>query len=337
MRMGSIYRQSTALFISNILLLVGGYGFKIYLARSIGAEGLGLFALGESLIAFALIGSVWSLDETVFRFIPQFRASHESGRLQRLIWASIWQVLICSGLTAAILLFTRNFWAGWVFKNQALAAALVFFALMLPARAMAMLVRMIARSYKEVLRVVVIQTFVAFPVKVLLSVVLIAGGWGLTGWLTGEAFAYVVSAVLLGWLALHLTPQGARAPVLALRQESAVYAFAGTMIGRSLLGSANSHLGIFLLGIFLSTREVGIYSVSFTMVALMAMLQSTMNGAFAPHIPELYALRRTGELVEMYYRITRWNLIATLPLFVLYIIMAKPIMGFLAKSSRKDL
>jgi O-antigen/teichoic acid export membrane protein len=49
--MGSIYRQSTALFISNILLLVGGYGFKIYLARSIGAEGLGLFALGESLMA----------------------------------------------------------------------------------------------------------------------------------------------------------------------------------------------------------------------------------------------------------------------------------------------
>ena len=82
-----------------------------------------------------------------------------------------------------------------------------------------------------------------------------------------------------------------------------------------------------MLGIFLTTREVGIYSVSFTMMTVMGMLQGAMNGAFSPHIPELYALGRIEELVEMYYRITRWNLIAALPLFVLYLIMAKPIMG----------
>ena len=174
--MGSVFRQSSALLAGNIFLLLGGYGFKIYLARTVGADGLGLFALGESLMAFALIGSVWSLDQTVFRFIPQFKASHEAGRLQRIIWASIWHVLFWSVLTGAVLWATRNFWADWVFKNQAFAGALVFFALMLPARATSILVRMIARSYKEVLRVVVIQAVIAFPIKVLLSVALIAGG-----------------------------------------------------------------------------------------------------------------------------------------------------------------
>jgi O-antigen/teichoic acid export membrane protein len=333
--MGSVFRQSSALLAGNIFLLMGGYGFKIYLARTVGAEGLGLFALGESLMAFALIGSVWSLDQTVFRFIPQFKASHEAGRLQRIIWASIWHVLFWSVLTGAVLWATRNFWADWVFKNRAFAGALVFFALMLPARALTILVRMIARSYKEVFRVVVIQAVIAFPIKVLLSVALIAGGWGLAGWLTGEACAYVLSALLLGWLAFHLTPKEAQAPILALRLEPAVYSFAGTMIGRTLLGTANSHLGIFLLGIFLTTREVGIYSVSFTMITVMGMLQGAMNGAFSPHIPELYALGRIEELVEMYYRITRWNLIAALPLFVLYLIMAQPIMGVFGEEFTK--
>ncbi len=325
--MGSVFRQSAALFAGNLLLIAGGFFFKIYLARTVGAEGLGLFALGESLVAFALVCSLWSLDETAFRFIPQFRAARETDRLRRLIWASCWQVLLWSVLTAAILVLTRNFWADRVFKNPTFAFALAFFALMLPARSLSMLVRMIARSYQEVLRVVVIQTFIAFPVKVVLSVLLIAAGWGLSGWLTGEALSYLLSAILLGWLALHLTPGQARIPLLALRLEPAVYSFAGTMIGRTLLGAASSNLGTFLLGVFLSTRDVGVYSVSLTMVALMAMLQSTMNGAFAPHIPELYTTGRSGELVEMYYRITRWNLIATLPLFVLYVVMAKPLMG----------
>lgn len=324
---GSVFRQSAALFAGNVLLIAGGFFFKIYLAHTVGADGLGLFALGESLVAFALIFSVWSLDETAFRFIPQFRAARETGRLRRLIWASCWHVLLWSVLTAAILVLTRHFWAVRVFRNPAFAFALVFFALMLPARSLSMLVRMIARSYKEVLRVVVIQTFIAFPVKVVVSVLLIAAGWGLSGWLTGEALSYLLSALLLGWLALHLTPAQARAPLLALRLERVVYSFAGTMIGRTILSAASSNLGTFLLGIFLSTRDVGIYSVAFTMVALMAMLQSTMNGAFAPHIPELYTAGRSRELVEMYYRITRWNLIATLPLFVLFIIMAKPVMG----------
>ena len=60
----------------------------------------------------------------------------------------------------------------------------------------------------------------------------------MSGWLTGEACAYMLSALLLGWLALHLTPKEAQTPILALRLEPAVYSFAGTMIGRTLLGDS---------------------------------------------------------------------------------------------------
>lgn len=327
LKMGSVFRQGAVLFVGNILVFGGGFFFKIYLARTVGADGVGLFALGESLMVFALVFSVWSLDQTVFRFIPQFIASHEVERVRRIIWGSCWHVIVWSVLTAAILLVTRNFWADRVFNNAAFALALVFFALMLPARSFAMVVRMIARSYREVVRVVAIQTFICFPLKVALSVLLIAAGWGLSGWLAGEAVSYLVSAALLGWLAFHLTPVQARKPQMVLRLERAVYAFTGTMIGRTLLLAASSNLGTFLLGLFLRAKEVGIYSISITIVTLLSTLQSTVNGAFGPHIPELYSTGRSGELVELYYRITRWNLIIILPLIVLFIVMAKEVLG----------
>ena len=326
-RMGSIIRQGAALLGGNLVLIVGGYAFKIYLARTVGAEGLGLFALGETLMGFALLLTLWSLDETVFRFIPQFTALKATDRLQRLLWAAIFHVLVFGILVASILFFTRHFWAARVFHNNALSGVLCFFALMLPPRALSVLFRQIARGYKEVKWIVISQSFIAFPCKVALSLILIAFGWGLSGWLVGEAFAYIVSAAMLGWLVWRLTPQAARTPLREIRQEPTVYAFAGTMIGISLLSVTANSLGPLLLGIYLSARDVGVYSVALTLVGIMTLVQSNVNSVFAPHIPELYAADSITELMEIYYRVTRCNLAATFPLFVIYVLMAPDVMG----------
>ena len=205
-RMGSILRQSAVLFMGNVLLLLGGYGFKIFLARRIGAEGLGIFALGECLVSFALLLVVWEMQQAFFRFIPEFMSRGEFERIRRLIWSSVFQVLFLSLAAAGVLYGTREFWGENVFQAGGLAGALAVFAFMLPPRALEVAARQLARSYKEVRRVVIIQTFVAFPVKVSVSMMLIGVGWGLSGWLWGEAVAYLVSAAGLGWLAFKLTP-----------------------------------------------------------------------------------------------------------------------------------
>jgi O-antigen/teichoic acid export membrane protein len=326
-RMGSIIRQSTALFAGNIILILGGYAFKIFLAGTVGAEGLGLFALGETLMGFALLLTLWSLDETVFRFIPQFIALQATGRLQRLLWAAVFHVLLFGTVAAALLFLTRHFWAGTVFHNKALSGALCFFALMLPARALSALFRQIARGFKEVKWIVISQSLIAFPVKVVLAVILITLGWGLSGWLLGEVFSYIISAAMLGWLAWQLTPVVARPPVPGIRQERAVYAFTGTMVGLSLLGVTDKSQAPLLLGIYLGASDVGVYSVALTMVGIMTMVQSTVNSIFAPHIPELHASGNTAALVELYYQVTRTNLAATFPLFVIYLLMAHSIMA----------
>jgi len=325
--MDSIIRQGAALFGGNLVLILGGYVFKIYLARTVGAEGLGLFALGETLMGFALLVTLCSLDEAVFRFIPQFTALREAGRLQRLVWGSIFHVLVLSIPIATLLFLTRHFWSGRVFHNDALAGALCFFALMLPARALATLFRQIARGYKEIKWIIISQSLIAFPCKIAVSLILITLGWGLSGWLVGEAFSYVISAAILGWLVWHLTPEAVRPLLPRVRQEPAVYAFAGTLMGISLLSVTANSLGPLLLGIYLSASDVGVYSIALTLVSIMTMVQGNINSIFAPHIPELHAAGCTAELVEIYYRVTRCNLSATFPFFVIYLLMAQYVMA----------
>ncbi len=326
LRMGSVLRQSAVLFGGNIFLMAGGYGFKIYLARTVGAEGIGLFTLADSLVSFALLFVVWELQQAVFRFLPEFRSKGNSGGMRRLIWASIWHVLLLSLAGLFLLAVTRSFWARY-FGNPALAGVLLFFAVMLPFRALEMVIRLISRAYKEVLRVTAIQTFISFPFKIIVSVFLITGGLGLVGWLWGELASAVVSVLLLGWLAFHLTPREARRPLLTVKQDSSVYLFLASMVGIAFIGVANGKLGVLLIGSYLDPKSVGVYSVAVTTAGLITMLQSALNGVFAPHITEMNASGSKAELALMFYRVTRWNLMATLPVFIIYVAMADQLMA----------
>ena len=98
------------------------------------------------------------------------------------------------------------------------------------------------------------------------------------------------------------------------------------MMGRSLLSVTTNSLAPLLLGIYLGASDVGVYSIALTLVGIMTMVQSNINSVFAPHIPELYASGGTPELMEIYYRVTRCNLAATFPLFVIYLLMAHYVM-----------
>ena len=160
---------------------------------------------------------------------------------------------------------------------------LTIFAVIVPIGALGRIFRMMARGHTEVKRVVLIETIVAFPAKVLVSVILILLGWGLVGWIIGELVSYLVLCVGFGALAFHLTPVSSRRPQWALH-ESLIYKFTATMTGMTALGLATGRLGSFLLAIFLNPAAVGIYSVAVTMAGISEMVQSAANSTFAPHL-----------------------------------------------------
>ncbi|MGE5138464.1 MAG: hypothetical protein ACM3JD_03290, partial [Rudaea sp.] len=52
-QMGKLSSQSLFFFIGTLFTTTVGFFFKIYVARVLGSEGLGLYALGMSVVAFA--------------------------------------------------------------------------------------------------------------------------------------------------------------------------------------------------------------------------------------------------------------------------------------------
>src|SRR5271157_5025727 len=80
-QVGHISRQSGVFFAGTVFTAAFGYLFKIYLARVLGPEDLGLYALGGTLIGFLGIFNALGLPQSAVRFVAEYQAA---GRFREL-------------------------------------------------------------------------------------------------------------------------------------------------------------------------------------------------------------------------------------------------------------
>jgi O-antigen/teichoic acid export membrane protein len=92
------------------------YGSNILLSRGLGAEALGIFAFGLSVVKIGgLLGNL-GLDETVQRVIPEYRSASEEEKLAGLIQLAILVPVIVGSIVSGIFLHFRashrHIWVG---------------------------------------------------------------------------------------------------------------------------------------------------------------------------------------------------------------------------------
>src|SRR5881394_2610489 len=100
-RIGSISRQSTVYFAGTILTAAAGYFFKIYLSRKLGAEALGLYTLGMTVIGVLGLFNALGMPAAAARFVSAYSVRREFARLGDFLRTSIFLLLACNLLLGA--------------------------------------------------------------------------------------------------------------------------------------------------------------------------------------------------------------------------------------------
>src|SRR5579864_6398772 len=88
-RLGSISRQSAVYFAGTIFTAAAGYFFKVYLARTLGAEALGLYALGMTIIGFVGLFNSLGLPMAAARFVAAYCARGDYLKLSNFLRGSL--------------------------------------------------------------------------------------------------------------------------------------------------------------------------------------------------------------------------------------------------------
>ncbi len=326
-QVGHISRQSGIFFAGTLFTAAFGYAFKIYLARVLGPEDLGLYALGITLIGIIGIFNSLGLSHSAVRFVAAYQATGKFKQLHALLWRGAGLLLAANVVLAILLLVCGPFFAIHFYHAPRLVKYLPLFALMMLAGVLSGFYGKVLVGYRDVKLRTLIVNFIGSPLTMLLSMLLITTGLGLFGYLAAQIASAVIVSLLLLLAVRQLTPAAARFSAQSgSLPEREVWSFSASMLGIGGMEFVMGQADRIALGYFRNAREVGIYAIAATVVVYVPLVLSSINQIFAPTISDLHTRGEYALLARLFQSLTKWAIGITLPLALVLIILARPMM-----------
>jgi O-antigen/teichoic acid export membrane protein len=324
---GHISKQSGVFFAGTLFTTALGYLFKVYLARVLGAEDLGLYALGMTFVGFLGPFTSLGLVESAVRFASAYRASSNWEKLHSLLWrggAILFGTNLVSGI---VLLLVGGRVAVRFYHSTALAHYIPWFAMLMLVGGISTFYSRVLAGYRQVARRTLITNFIGTPANMLLSIILISVGWKLKGYLCAQVLSGSVICCLILAMVWKFTPSAARPRShRTVPLDAEVWSFSATAVGVLFLEFIIAHVDKVALGFFRNAREVGIYSISAAIVAYVSLILNSVNQVFSPMIADLHTRNDMVMLGRLYRTLTRWILGLTLPLAIIIMVFSVPIL-----------
>jgi O-antigen/teichoic acid export membrane protein len=338
----SISRQSSVFLLGTLFTVAAGYLFKVYVARTLGAEALGIYTLGMTAGGLVSIVGAAGVPQTASRFVAIYASTGQTRRLTRFLWFGALTLLVTNGLVGCLMVAGRRWIAERLYHTPVLAQYMHFFAAIMVLGALTTFLGQALAGYKDVARRTVITNFIGTPANMVVSVALLTMGLGLWGYLAAQVASALLVLGLLARAVWKLTPKTATAQLESAPGtarmplfENEVVAFAVVLFGMQALEFLSSQSDRIMLGIYLNAREVGIYSVAASMVAFVGLFLQSINQIFAPTIAELFSKGEHDLLLRLYQTLTKWSLGLTIPLAFGIMVFAKPLMGVFGPDFRE--
>ena len=325
--LGQIFRQSTVFFLGTLFTMGAGYLVKVYVARVLGAEQLGIYALGMTMVSLVQMAGMLGLHGTAPRFVSAYNATGKFDELRGYLTRSTGAIILLNLLWAVGLVLGGSWIARNLYHAPDLAQYIPLFAVLAVLGAVNVFYCQVLAGFKDIAKRTVITNFVGSPLVIALTVMLLALGTGMWGYLSAQIASSVVVVALLVAAARKLTPREARfslaaVPPLGPEVKSMALAFLGMSALEFLVTQADK----IMLGLYLNARVVGIYVLASTLSSFIPMILQSVNQIFAPVIADLHAQGRRDVLQKLFQTLTKWVVGLTFPLACVMIVFASRLM-----------
>ncbi|MEC8610820.1 MAG: oligosaccharide flippase family protein [Bacteroidota bacterium] len=320
-----IIGQSLVFFVGSVVSVIIGFFFKIYLSRHLGAEGLGLYALGVSILGILGIFLSLGYGNGLVKFVSKYIAEKKNRRLYSYINNTLVINVLISSSLGCLFFFFPAIISEFLLSNSRLTPYVPYFGGLLFINGILVIADQSIRGLQEVKSSTLINTFVRLPIKIGVTVCLFSFGIGLEGYILAEIIGGLLAAFLLGRLIVRLLPGTYLMIVEKTNSEEKQFRF--NLLFTNTLLALQRYGDRFIIVIFLSETELGIYSVVLTIATFIPLVLSSVNSIFQPIISSLFSQNLMTELAYYFKLCTRYIFIISFPLIAFTILFNQSIMG----------
>ncbi|MEI6756576.1 MAG: polysaccharide biosynthesis protein [Chlorobium sp.] len=300
------------------------FGYNLVVARMLGAEALGIYALAIAVIQIAEVLAVSGLDSGVLRFVNL--NSHDPLRQKAAIGSAIKTGLFFSGAVTLLLLLFSAHIASLLNGSRLLQLAICCYAAAIPFNVATVLFGHAIQGFRQ-LKPKIIATQVLSPFLLLLLTVLLRFAVG-----RDEALLLPFALAAAGaffWIRPFLKKNSGvvSMDIVHARSDKAMLAYAVPFMAVSLLSMMTHWLDVMMLGMLTDTATVGLYHPAARTAGLLRSVLLAFAGIAAPMIAELHSRNQNVEIGRIYKMVTRWILSIVIPPAILFMVLPESVLG----------
>lgn len=329
--------QTSFLLAGNVFTLVAGLPFQVYLSRTLGAEGLGLYGLLEG-VAAVIMGIVGlGVAQTVLRYLPHHVARGEYAAARSLVRQGTIVVLLAGAVGYAVLASGHGLIISLWPEFEGHTDSILLYALTLPLGLGLHFATQAMRGLMEIRQVVIATSFVQFAVKAATAIVLLGVGFGVYGYIGAVVVSQLIAAI---WLSLSLLRLVSRLPQgnmeTGIADGTSWRKYAGVMYANSLLGLGTAQMDRFLLGAFANASLVGVLMIAKTLQGIPAVFLQVFIIAASPLLSAAHASDNHRDRENLYHLTTDWLVRVSAPLILFLLVFAEPVLALFGKTFARE-
>jgi O-antigen/teichoic acid export membrane protein len=301
-----------------------GFAFIALAVRILGAGKYGLYREVTQVLLISATLAPGGFQFAAVRFIARARALHRPGAVRGSATVAVW-----GGATVSILVFIglillakpiADHFAQDVSKQGELAHLLRLGALFVPLYSMTLVLLYCTQGYRTLLPTTTVNDVGLPLLRFALGTSAILLGLevaGLVGALVISAALALVGAL---WFYRRLLTDEERSAT-PHREVGPIVRFALLLGASNLFSTQSLGLGIILLGIFSTDRNVGLFAVALALQAAGGVFLQSLVGIWAPVVTKVYEEGDIPRLQSLYQAITRWIVTMAFPVYAALMVL----------------
>ncbi|OGW52008.1 MAG: hypothetical protein A2V62_06295, partial [Nitrospirae bacterium RBG_19FT_COMBO_58_9] len=304
------------------------YLFGVFLARTMGADQFGLYALGLTFFSTLALVVPLGMDAGAVKFISEQQARQDLRGSHRTIVQAAALTVLVSIFAALGLAHFAPMISESLYHKPELKTFLLYFALGIPLSALTGVLLAALQAHQTV-RPLIMVRYVWEPVgKFLLACLALWVGWGLAGVLGAIILTLFVSLALTIGFLRSVVPFRLRDPEL-WKGEGArrLFGYCLPLAVATLFGVISSRADMLILGSWVRTHDIGIYQAAFQTASALALILGALETSLTPFFGQMHAQQDMNGLKHMYQTASKLVVMCTVPLFVLLTVFSQEILS----------
>jgi O-antigen/teichoic acid export membrane protein len=306
---------------------VGLLGVTLLLAHQLGGADVGRYAQAIALLAVLETLSLSGVFAALRRFVAVHVADRNQGALRGTVRLGLGLSLASSVVLGVGLYLAAPWLANDLFRDPELLAPVRVVALALPFNTYLDAALAVTQGFRTMRPSAYIGLILEPTLRLTLTALLLPV-LGLTGAMVALLTGLVIAAGLAAVSLRRLLGPGRQRPTYNPRE---LLGFSTVNWLSTLASTGLLWVDTLLLGIFLSSEDVGLYNVATRLITMATFVMPAVNSAFAPRIADLHHRGRTDSLRRVYAVAASWNVRLTVPIFAVLLAFPGELLSLFGK------